>query len=151
MGFNVYIQLYKVYLFFILQAQTWLSMLTISVLKTTSQNHIQNTITPFIFSSRQRRNSNEKTVMWSHIKHCFTNICSIGGYIYISHTIRRVYYYLPCMYGQDWYVGVYITESSNENKAVNINFIRHCGSLLSWPTESSENHCWMPFTHVVCL
>jgi len=24
-------------------------------------------------------------------------------------------------------------------------------SLLSWPTESARDHCWVPFTHVVCI
>jgi len=47
-------------------------------------------------------------------------------------------------------VGV-ITGYTNENKDVNVNFIRCCDSLLLWPTESARDHCWVPYTHVACI
>ena len=94
------------------------SMLTILASKTaTYQEHDRN-INLFLLTKGKLKW--KLTVMWSHIKYCFTNVYCRN----IDHIISTIHsVYIAYTYDGDWYVGV-ITECSNENKDENVNFIR---------------------------
>ena len=59
--------------------------------------------------------------------------------------------YIACMYDRQWYISC-ITEHSEEHSDILVNFTKHSSTgLLSWPSASRQDKCWVPYQHIICL
>lgn len=57
--------------------------------------------------------------------------------------------YIACMYDNEWFVAN-IVERSDEQEDVFVKFMKRVNTTLSWPAESRQHSCWVPFQHIIC-
>ena len=58
--------------------------------------------------------------------------------------------YVACVYDSRWYIG-YITERSEENQDVEVQYMNRKDTTVSWPVDTRRERSWIPLHDVIML
>ena len=59
--------------------------------------------------------------------------------------------YVACIYDKEWYVGSIVERSDEQNDVLIDGMKLSSTRLLSWPSVSRKDQCWVQFQDIICV